>query len=185
MKKQIISTLLAFTLVGTAFAQTSSNSYANKRPVGYFVEPSVFWVPSNNGLDDGFGGALSGGVILYERHMVGLDLAYFESDYDKGPGKMKFMPLTASYQYIQPLSQYFQMRGGVNAGAMFEKSKDHPGISNSSRTAFTGGVSLGLDWVINPNVSVGLSGKWVYVNKVKDLRERNMALVGLNCSVKF
>lgn len=158
---------------------------AYERPVTFFVEPSVIYVPGNSGSDDAFGGSLSGGVTLYKHHMPGIDLAYFEADYDKGPGKMKFMPLTASYQYALPLGKNFEMRPGLFAGAMFEKSKDHPDISNSSRTAFTGGASLGFDYVFNKYVSVGVSGKWMYVNDVKDLRERNMAIIGINCNVRF
>ncbi|MDF9831912.1 outer membrane protein W [Ereboglobus sp. PH5-5] len=183
MKKQIALSILAIAFAGSAFAQLSGD--VSTRPVSFYVEPSVFWVPSNNGLDDGFGGAISSGAIFHKHHQVGLDFAYFEADYDKGPGKMKFMPLTTSYQYLIPFGKCFQARAGVHAGAMFEKSKDQPGIRNKSRTAFTGGASLGLDWVINKNVSVGVGGKWLYVDETNDLRERNMALVGLNCAVKF
>lgn len=190
MKKQITFSILALALAGPAFAQYSapapvSVTYASERPVAGFIEPSVIYVPGNSGVDDAFGGALSGGVILRQNHMLSLDLAYFEADYDKGPGKMKFMPLTMGYQYLLPLSKYITVRPGVFAGAMFEKSKDHPGISNSSRTAFTCGASIGVDYVINKQVSVGVSGKWMHVEDVKDLRDRDMALVGINCSVTF
>lgn len=215
MKKQITLSLMAFAVAGTAPAQSqmlsdstpvmggqaavrqtsptavpepaavAGGGYAGERLIAWFVEPSLFYVPANNGLDDSFGGMLSGGVILQGRHKLGLDFAYFEADYDRGPGKMEFMPLTASYQYVLPLSNGFQVRPGVFAGAMFEKSDGRPGVSDSSRTAFTGGLSLGVDYAINETVSVGVSGKWMYVDEVKDLRERNMALIGINCSVKF
>ncbi len=191
MKKQIALSILALALAGPASAQYSSVptpasvAHAPERMVAGFVEPSVIYVPGNSGVDDSFGGALSGGVILHKNHMLGLDLAYFEADYDRGPGKMKFMPLTTGYQYLLPLSKCVLVRPGVFAGAMFEKSKGRPGISNSNRTAFACGASLGVDYAINQNVSVGISGKWMHVDDVKDLRERDMAIVGINCSVKF
>jgi hypothetical protein len=193
MKKQIAISLITVALAGTALAQSSGYSgtrstatvYAPERQVTGFIEPSAIYVPAHDGSDDAFGGALSVGAIIHKHHMPGLDIAYFEADYDAGPGKMKFMPLTSSYQFALPLSKYVQVRPGVFGGAMFEKSKDRPGISNSNRTAFTCGASLGLDCTINKNVSIGVSGKWMHVNDVKDLRERDMALVGVNFSVKF
>lgn len=186
MKKFIALSLVAFSLAGTAFAQaTSATAAVMQKPVAFFGEAAAIWVPSNNGLDDSFGAALSGGVVLRGSHILTTDIAWFEADYERGGGKMEFIPLTAGYQYAMQFGNNLQMRASALAGAMFEKSSGHRGVGNSSRTAFTYGASLGLDYVITRNVSVGVSGKWMHVDSVKDLRERDMALVGINCSVKF
>lgn len=192
MKKHIILSLIALTVAGTAYAQSTTvpspatfTDYSAKRAVSGYIEPSVIWMPGNSGLSGAIGGQLSGGVALYENHLLGLDLAYFQADYDHGPGKVQFIPLTVDYQYVLPVSEYFSLRGGAFVGAMFEKSKGRPDISSKSRTAFTGGLSIGADFIINKYVSIGISGKWMHVNKVNDLAKRDMPLIGIDCLVRF
>lgn len=191
MKKYMAISLLAVSFAGAAFAQQSvpaPSAVEDGSPsklVKFYGEAAALWVPSNNGLDDSFGATLSGGVLLRDHHILTTDVSWFEADYENGGGSIEFIPVTLSYQYALPLGKNFQGRAGVLAGAMFEKSDSQPGISNSSRTAFTYGASVGLDYAFTENVSAGISGKWMHVDEVEDLRERDMALVGLTFSVKF
>ncbi|MDR0352844.1 MAG: hypothetical protein LBI02_05700 [Opitutaceae bacterium] len=185
MKKQIALLLAAFALSGMAFAQAVPAPARATRPAESFLTPSAHYMPRGNGLKGSFGYSLSSGVVLHESHRLGLDIGLFDADYRHGPGKMKFMPLTSSYQYALPFSDQLQMHAGVFAGAMFEKNRNQPGISNSRRTAFTYGTTLGFDFAMSESFSAGVSGKWLHVDKVKDLRKRDLPLVGLNCCVKF
>ncbi len=173
MKKVIIATLAVLLVVcaGTmAFAKTARTSYGTSEAGDFEIDGSFAFATGPGAFDTGYGLNFGAGYTLssIDRNLqVRADLSYFDFSYTPfGYGydlSYTRVPFTVSGRYYLPVID--QLRVFAQAG-LETSIDDFDYIDEFGRKHSKSEVNLGIspgvgvDFLINPNVSVFALGRW-------------------------